>query len=226
MTKNSIVTLAALLTASVSASAIPAVGSLEVDFREAAWAVNGTQTTKTVGDITAAGRRINLLGNEVAAPLTQSSTDGLGVNSPGVDDSELGVAEILRVTFSNGSGDGLTGTWLTKLFTGEPGLLGPITETGYVKLYVGGNFLMDVAFSGFQTTAQNSLGDVYASFGSALNLSEARFYSSGQLLNGLFVNDYGVAGFEKPASVADGGLTCGLLGAGLLGVGLVSRRKS
>lgn len=56
MIKNSIVMPAAILTASISASAIPAVGSLEVDFREAGWAVNGTQTSKTVDTVTAAAQ--------------------------------------------------------------------------------------------------------------------------------------------------------------------------
>ncbi len=226
MIKNSIVMLAAILTASISASAIPAVGSLEVDFREAGWAVNGTQTSKTVDNVTAAGRRLTAVGGVVAAPLTQSGTDGLGINGLVGDDSEVGIGEFLRVTFAAGSGNGLTGAWLTKLFTGEPGLLGPITEAGYVSLYVGGSFLKDVAFSGLQTVGQNALGDVYADFGGALDLSEARFYSSGQLFNGILVNDYSVAGLQKPAPVADGGLSLGLLGAGLIGVGALSRRRS
>lgn len=143
--------------------------------------------------------------------MTQSGTDGLGINGLVGDDSEVGIGEFLRVTFAAGSGNGLTGAWLTKLFTGEPGLLGPITEAGYVSLYVGGSFLKDVAFSGLQTVGQNSLGDVYADFGGALDLSEARFYS-GQLFNGILVNDYSVAGLQVPAPVADGGLSLGLLG--------------
>jgi len=207
----------AVLGTSLSALAIPAVGSLEIDFRTSSWQVNGTQTSKTVGNVTAQGYRSTLLFGVQATPLTQSGTDGLGINGPVGDDGEIGVAEILRLSFANGAGNSAGGAWVTRLFADE---FGYIDESGYVELYVGGNLLKTVNFVGTVPSGGGALGDVYVNFDGFYDLSEARFFSSGTLLNGVFVNDYAVAGLKVP----DHGMTLGLLGIGLVGLGAVRRR--
>lgn len=166
-----------------SASAIPT--TLSVDFRSAAWQQAAGKSSFSVGNVT------DTAVFPFGSTLTASSTAGLGVNVP----LSWTTADIMNVTFSLGSGKGLTGAWVTNLFSGtlELGTLVLDTTQGVI----------DISFSG-----QNSLGDLYVSFGGAYNVTGAEFFEGG-----IGSKPYSVAGFT---SVPDGAATLTLLGIGLV----------
>ena len=137
--------------------------------------------------------------------LTWSSTAGIGIDAPGI--LAANPVDILNISLGNGSGNGLTGAWVTNLFGGsaESGVLELATTTG--------TDIID--FSG-----QDSTGNVYINFGSALNVLTAEFCAlspTGQL----FSQTYSVAGFT---AVPDSGTTLTLLGIGLIGLTTLRRR--
>ena len=137
--------------------------------------------------------------------LTWSSTAGIGISAPGI--LALSPVDILNISFANGSGNGLTGAWVTNLFSssGESGILELVTTTGtdIIDFY-----------------GQNSTGDVYINFASALNVLTAEFCAlspTGQL----FSQTYSGAGFT---TVPDGGTTLALLGIGLVSLPALRHR--
>lgn len=189
------------------ASAVAIPTSLNIDLRSTAWSsANGT-TQSTVGNLTATAAF------PPGSVLTWSSTDGLAINSPSL--LGLGTIDILNMSFTAGSGNGLTGAWVTNLYNGlidEAGLL--VLNTSNGTQYIG--------FSGQQTSSQNPLGDVYIGFGGSQNVSSAQFYTV-NALGGLVGNrNYSVAGFTT--SVPDGGTTLMLLGCGLMSLTVLRRR--
>jgi len=197
MYKKILTVIMALFGAAASAWAIPS--TLNIDFRTTAWDPPTAPTQQTVGNITA------FAAFPPGSVLTWSSTAGIGINAPGI--LAASPVDILNMTFASGSGNGLTGAWVTNLFSGSPewGVLELVTTTATDIL----NF-----------TGQNSTGDVYINFGSALNVLTAEFCAlnpTGQIFN----QSYSVAGF---ASVPDGGTTLTLLGIGLISLTVLRRR--
>ena len=141
--------------------------------------------------------------------MTWSSTAGVGDNAPAL----AGTFDILNVAFLNGTGNGLTGAWVTNLFSGT-------LETGTLLLNTAQG-LDTFTFSGLQTSAQNPLGDLYVNFGGALNVLSAQFVTVNPL-SLLGSKNYSVAGFSS--SVPDGGTTLTLLGIGFMSLTMLRRR--
>jgi hypothetical protein len=201
MYRNFFALIIALFAGIASAVAIPS--SFSIDLRSATWnsAIGTTQDTQ--GNVTA------FTAFPPGSVLTWSSTDGIGINAPGI--LALSPLDILNISFANGSGNGLTGAWVTNLFSGsaEAGVLELVTRTG--------TDIID--FSGQNS---NSSGQDYISFGGALDVLTAEFCAvnpTGQLFN----QSYSVAGFS---AVPDGGTTLTLLGIGLIGLTTLRRRVS
>jgi hypothetical protein len=144
--------LGALFGASTSALAIPS--TLPIDFRTTLWNPSTPTTEETVGNITA------FAAFPPGSVLTWSSTAGIGISAPGI--LALSPVDILNFTFTNGSGSGLTGAWVTNLFSGS-------AESGVLELVTTrGTDLID--FSGL-----NSTGDDFINFGGAFNVLDAEF---------------------------------------------------
>jgi hypothetical protein len=205
MHKNILTLIIAVFGGAASAFAIPS--TLSVDLRTAGWKSSNGQSQDTVGNLTATAVA------PAGSTLTWSATAGLGISSP-PSVLGLGTVDILNLTFGNGSGNGLSGAWVTNLFNGlidEVGLLVLKTTTGTDILN----------FSGLETQSQDPLGDVFVSFGSAHNVLSAQFYEAGELNSLLSGKNYSVAGFT---SVPDGGRTVTLLGLGLLSLVVFRRR--
>jgi hypothetical protein len=202
MNKTILCLAIAMMGGAASALAIPT--SLGVDFRSAAWQAAAGQTTFTSGNVKDSAAL------PLGATLTASSTAGIGINAP---TPLSGTVDILNVAFSLASGTGLTGAWVTNLFSGtlESGTLVLNTTKG-TETYL---------FSGLQSSSQNSLGDVYVNFGGAYNVLSASFLVANPL-SVLGTKNYSVAGFSS--SVPDGGTTLSLLGIGLISL-TVLRRK-
>jgi hypothetical protein len=196
MNKTILCLAIAMVSGAASALAIPT--TLSVDFRSAAWQSAAGHTSYSVGNVNASA--VYPWGSTLAA----SSTRGIGVNVP----LSLVSADILNTTFSLGSGNGLTGVWVTNLFSGT-------LESGTLVLDTT-NGIEDFFFSGTQSQSQNPLGDVYVSFGGAYNVLGAEFFEAG-----LGSKPYSVAGFT---SVPDGGATLTLLGIGLVSLTAFRRR--
>ena len=197
MFKNILALTVALLGGAAAAWAVPS--NLSVDFESTAWDPPTAPAQETVGNITVTAEF------PPGSVLSWSSTLGLGVSAQGLI-GEASPIDIMNVSFANGSGLGLTGTWVTNLPSTalESGVLELITTTGTDYF----------DFSG------NSSGDVYINFGSALDVLTAEFEAldaTGELFN----QTYSVAGFT---SVPDGGTTVTLLGIGLLSLVVFRRR--
>lgn len=201
MNKTILCLTIAMISGAGAAFAIPT--TLGVDFRSAPWQLPAGKTTYTTGNVT------DTAAVPLGSTLTSSSTAGIGIKSP---TALLGTFDILNVVFSLGSGTGLTGAWVTNLFSGT-------LETGTLVLNTTKGF-ESFLFSGLQSSSQNPLGDVYVNFGGAYNVVSAQFYSSNPL-SIVGVKDYSVAGFT---SVPDGGTTLALLGIGLITL-TIFRRK-
>jgi hypothetical protein len=202
MNKTILCLAIAMIGGAASALAIPT--SLGVDFRSAAWQAAAGKSSFVSGNVT---------DNAVlpfGSTLTASSTLGIGINAP---TPLSGTLDILNVTFNLGSGTGLTGAWVTNLFSGT-------LETGSLVLQTTQG-TQTFLFSGIQSSSQNSLGDVYVNFGSAYNVLSANFLALNPL-SALGTKNYSVAGFSS--SVPDGGTTLSLLGIGLISL-TVLRRK-
>jgi VPDSG-CTERM motif len=195
MNKAILCLITAILGGVVSAFALP----LDINLTSAGWSsANGT-TQYTSGNITA------FAAYPPGSILTWSSSAGIGIDAPGF--LALSPVDILNLSFTNGSGNGLTGALVTNLPSGslDLGVLELVTTTG--------TGIID--FSG-----QNSSGNVYINFGSALNVLTAEFCAldpTGQL----FSQGYSVAGFTR---VPDGGTTVALLGMGLISLMIFRRR--
>jgi hypothetical protein len=172
---------------------------LAINFESNTWSAANGVTEETVGNVTA------FAAYPPGSLLSWSANAGLGVDADGI--LAASPIDIMNVTFSNGSGNGLTGAWVTNLLSGslESGILEIVTTTGVTDIF---------DFSG------DSSGDVYINFGTALNIATAEFCAvdpTGQLFN----QTYSVEGFT---SVPDGGSTLTLLGIGLLSL-VIFRRK-
>ena len=207
MRKNTLLLVGALFGATASALAIPS--TLGIDFRTAAWTSAGGKTQDTVGNITVTAAF------PVGSTLTQSSSAGIGINSP----ASFGIAtvDILNLTFAGGSGNGLTGAWVTDLFNGV------IDEAGLVVLTLKSGATDVIEFLGQETASQDPLGDVYVSFGGPLNVLSAQFYEAGEVNTLLSGKNYSIAGFT---TVPDGGTTLILVGIGLLSLVILHRREA
>ena len=197
MIKNILALVVAFFGGAAAAWAVPT--NLAVNFESTAWDPPKAPTQETVGNITVTAAF------PPGSVLSWSSTLGLGVSAQGLIGA-LSPIDIMNVSFANGSGLGLTGTWVTNLPSTalESGVLELITTTGTDYF----------DFSG------NSSGDVYINFGGALDVLTAEFCAldaTGQLFN----QTYSVAGFT---SVPDGGTTVVLLGIGLLSLVVFRRR--
>jgi len=197
MYRNVFALLIALFGGIASAVAIPS--SLDVDLRSVAWSSAAGTTQDTQGNVTA------FAAFPPGSVLTWSSTAGLGIQAPSI--LAASALDILNMTFASGSGNGLTGAWVTNLFSGsaESGVLELVTTTG--------TDIIDFA-------GQSSTGDVFVNFGSALNVLTAEFLAlnpTGQL----FSQSYSVAGYT---TVPDGGTTLTLLGIGLVSLTALRRR--
>ena len=185
----------AMVSGAVSALAIPS--TLGVDFRTPAWQSAAGHSSDTVNSVTATAVY------PPGSTLSASSTLGIGINAP---TPSSGTIDILNVTFSLASGNGLTGAWVTNLGTLEAGELVLDTTQGDLTF----------SFSG----AQASSGDLFVSFGSAYDVLSAQFYTV-NATSVLGVPDYSVAGFT---SVPDGGTTLTLLGIGFISLTVLRRR--
>jgi hypothetical protein len=193
MYKNIFALIIALFGGIASAVAIPS--SLSVDFMTPGW-VTG-DTTETVDNVTVTAVY------PPGSTLTASSSLGIGINAPS---AIAGTIDLLNVTFGLQSGNGLTGAWVTN-----------------VGLLEGGELVLDTTKGDLTYTftgAEASSGDYFISFGGALDVLAAQFYTV-DATSILGTPDYSVAGFT---SVPDGGTTLTLLGIGLLGL-VVFRRK-
>ena len=196
MHKKILALIIALFGGAAAAWAVPT--NLAVNFESTAWDPPTQPTQETVGNITVYAKF------PPGSVLSWSSTAGLGIDADGI--LAASPVDIMNVNFANGSGLGLTGTWVTNLPSTalESGVLELITTTGTDYF----------DFSG------NSSGDVYINFGGALDVLTAEFCAldpTGQLFN----QTYSVAGFT---SVPDGGTTVMLLGIGLLSLVVFRRR--
>src|ERR1700674_778064 len=156
MNKTILCVAIAMVGGAASALAIPT--TLGVDFRSAAWQSASGRSTYSVGNVT------DTVVFPSGSTLTASSTAGIGVNVPwSWVSADIRVsADILNTTFSLGSGQGLTGAWVTNLFsrTFETGTLVLDTTQGTQNIF----------FSGIQTQSEDPLGDVYINFGGAYNV--------------------------------------------------------
>jgi hypothetical protein len=177
----------ALVASVVSSLAIPA--SLSVDLRSKAWALDNGRPSYTVNNVTATG-----------STLDWNSKEGVGIS-----DSE----GELHLQFSLGSGNGLTGVWVTNLFF-KPGIVpqGGVlildTTVGDEKFFI----------LGAKTAAQDPLGDVFVSFNGTYDVLEASFYRQ--------IGSYDVAGFSR---VPETGPTLALLAIGLLSLCVLGGKK-
>ena len=196
--------IAALFGGAASALAIPS--SLNIDLRTAPWSTSPGTVTDTVGNVTATAAF------PPGSVLNWSSTAGISINSPSF--LGLGTIDILNFSFAAGSGNGLTGAWVTNLFNGL------IDESGVVQLNTStGTYY--ASFLGQQTSSQNPLGDVYVKFGGALDVLSAQFYAVNAVGTLVGNQNYSVVGFT---TVPDGGTTLTLLGIGLVSLTGLRRR--
>jgi hypothetical protein len=197
MYRNIFALIIALFAGVASASAVPS--SLAIDLTSPNWGSAIGTTQDTQGNVTA------FAAYPPGSVLTWSKTPGIGIDAPEI--LAASPVDILNISFANGSGNGLTGAWVTNLFSssGESGILELVTTTGtdIIDFY-----------------GQNSTGDVYINFASALNVLTAEFCAlspTGQL----FSQTYSGAGFT---TVPDGGTTLALLGIGLVSLPALRRR--
>jgi hypothetical protein len=196
MHKNILVLIIGLFSGAASSWAVPS--DLAINLESSLWSSTNGAVEETVGNVTA------FAAFPPGSTLTWSSTAGIGINAPGF--LALSPVDIMNISFASGSGNGLTGAWVTNLFSGtlEAGILELVTTTGTDSV-------------DFSVT---SSGNVYVSFGRALDILTAEFCAlnpTGQL----YTQSYSVAGFT---SVPDGGTTLTLLGIGLLSL-VIFRRK-
>jgi hypothetical protein len=196
MYRNFFALMIALFGGVASSVAIPS--NLSIDLRSATWSSAIGTKQDTQGNVTAAAAF------PPGSVLTWSSTAGIGISAPGI--LALSPVDILNISFANGSGNGLTGTLVTNLFSGtsESGVLELVTTTG----------------TNYFNLNSSSSGQDYLTFGGALNVLAAEFWAvdpTGQLLN----QGYSVAGFT---GVPDGGATLTLLGIGLISMTALRRR--
>jgi hypothetical protein len=184
-----------------SAFAIPT--TLGVDFRSAAWQAATGKSRYSTGNIEVAAAF------PLGSTLTSSAISGLGISAPPLQRT----LDILDVTFSLRSGNGLTRAWVTNLFSGtlEIGTLVLDTTKG----------LEVFTFSGLHTRGKDPHRDVYSSFGNAYNVLNAHFLTVNPL-RVVGVKNCSVAGFSS--SVPDGGTTLALLGIGLISLTMLRRK--
>jgi hypothetical protein len=202
MIKNILCLAVTIVSGVAPALAIPT--TLSVDFRSAAWQAASGHTISTINNVTA------VADFPPGSTLGWSSSGGLGVGGYLGSSTTIGPVEIMTTAFSLSSGQGLTGVWVTNLFAGTL-----LSETGMLLLETTQG-LKAVSFSGLQTSAQDSLGDVDVSFGGTYNVLNATFFG--------VVGNYSVAGFTR--QVPEGGTTLALLGIGLIGLSVLRLRKT
>jgi hypothetical protein len=200
MNKTILCLAIALVSGAASALAIPT--TLAVDFRSTAWQSAGGKSSYSTGNVT------DTAALPAGSTLTQSSMAGIGINAPLLS----GTFDILNAAFSLGSGSGLTGAWVTNLFSGT-------LETGALLLNTTQG-LQTYFFSGLQTSSQDPLGAAYINFGGAYNVLSAQFVAVNPL-SILGSKNYSVAGFT---TVPDGGTTLTLLGIGFISLTALRRR--
>jgi hypothetical protein len=177
----------ALMAGAISSFAIPT--SLSLDLRSKAWQPDNGRPSYTVNNVTATGSTLNW-----------NSTEGVGISS---SEGEM------NFQFSLGSGNGLTGVWVTNLFfkTGivpQGGVLILDTTVGDQKFFILGE----------KTAAQDPLGDVFVSFNGTYDVLDASFFRQ--------VGSFDVAGFSR---VPETGSTLIFLAVGLLSLCALGGKK-
>jgi hypothetical protein len=160
-----------------------------VDLRSKAWEPDNGLPSYTVNNVTATG-----------STLDWNSKEGVGIS-----DSE----GEMHLQFSLGSGNGLTGAWVTNLFfkpgiVPQSGVLILETTVGYEKFFVPGQ----------KTAAQDPLGDVFVNFNGKYDVLDAFFYRQ--------LGSFDVAGFSR---VPETGQTLTLLAIGLLSLCVLGGKK-
>ena len=203
-----------------TASAIPLVGDLDIDFRTAAWAgANGEGSFGPIDGVTA--NTYTLFAG--AAELYQDSKDGLGIR--GGEQDEIDRLEFLWIDLNHhgvglpyGPGLEVTGVWITDLFDGPDG--GHIGEQGLLLLWVGDSFV-DFTFSGNDSDQAN--GEQYVDFGGTY-LAHTAIFAALNIADGINPadNEFSVAGFTQPVPEP---ATMLLLGSGLIGLAGFGRKK-
>jgi hypothetical protein len=202
--KQSISIVAGLLIAG-SASAIPALGDIAIDFRTSDWAAGHGQNAYTFDGTTVTAAQ------PAGALLYRDNKDGFGIQGGEFD--EIDGDERLSVSF-----DGsrlITGVWITDLFGSPDGQGSYMGEIGFVDLYFGNATSANQTKIFFGTDSDQNNGEQYVKFDNPFAISWVQF----EAIN-VRGHEFSVAGFSvpEPASIA-------LFGLGLLGLG-ICRRKS
>jgi len=176
----------------------PSVGSLDIDFRTAAWSGAYNQTSYTVGNVMATA-----LPQE--SKLYQDSDDGLGVL--GGEPDEIDMREQLQIDIDGGMN--LIGVWLTDIFTSNDG--NPDGEEGDVLITLTNDSTQQFFFNGYWPLGTNN-GELWVPFGDTYNVKQLLFSSV------LEDNDeYSVAGAVVPIP---GAVLLGILGLSAAGIKL------
>lgn len=184
---------------------LPGVGTLDIDFRDTGvWGGANGVNSFSVGGITA-----NVV-KPTSASLSQTESAGLGVDSRGAGDTanEIDTSEGLELLFLSGSGNGLSGVWLTNLFPDELADSRPKKDTAVVTLTLLDSTTLEFVAPGNQTD-----GVFFLDFGGNRNVSKVLFDNKTNApQQGL--SDYSVVGFSVP----EGGSTLLVLGMALVGL--------
>jgi|GEM_PF-4092991 len=203
--KKIILSMLITLGAMQCVSAIPTVGGIDIDFREAAWGPSGPHAI-TVGNVTATAEN-----NEY---LFWAADDGLGILGNNQED-EIDTEEWLDITFATDTC--VTSTWVTDLFDAPDG--NGQHENGTVSLYLNNALLASFDFDG--STSEQGNGSQEVLFGSAYTVDHMMFTVENRTNN-----EYSVAGIETEACnvvPAPGALLLGTFGMG--GVSYLRRRR-
>ena len=179
----------------------PPVGSLAIDFRTAAWGPADSQTTYTVGNVTATALP------QGTSLFRAEPEDGLGVQ-PGDQADEIDYPEQLQIDIAGGMN--LSGIWLADIFSADDGVNG---EEGSVQITMTDMTSASLTFEGYWPLGTNN-GELFVPFGATYNVSQLLFSSVDD------VNDeYAVIG----AVPVPGAVLLGMLGLSVVGVKLRKR---
>lgn len=206
MLKTILISFAATALATPAlALSLPSV--LDIDFRKDPWTNADGEHSYDHDGTDASAWALGLFG-VYGAKLTQGADYGLGVDSFGFDDEEIGFLEWLIIDFDHPTF--LQDVWLSKLYDERH------DDRGYVALFdsSGDPIGSPIFFRGTEPSHSEGAKQIPIN----ATVASAKFYAKKLGIKGY---DYGLVGFSIP----DSGSTVALLGGAFLAIFFVRRQS-